>query len=262
MLELLQVVSAIDTIYTKLCQLEIENKENTEEYKLYLDYLDIARNEEKKEYREISKSELKKAVNTETSFVFGRPKERRYARINTLLECENSDRVQMIVTEIMHTLMCTFLSIIEDKKEQNIFSKENLCKIKYNTIFISPYIEQNAIELNFKMNKNSLLIVESDDLPIPIDEIRNEVIEKLFNALASKILSKNYEEGGIEQINDLVMIEACLILLDEKVIINRKNAFNELEDFDIDKNKFNYIKQLFDEYKTNKEKHKINILKI
>ena len=30
MLELLQVVSAIDTIYTKLCQLEIENKENTE----------------------------------------------------------------------------------------------------------------------------------------------------------------------------------------------------------------------------------------
>ena len=58
------------------------------------------------------------------------------------------------------------------------------------------------------------------------------------------------------------MIEACLVLLDEKVIINRKNAFNELEDFDIDKNKFNYIKQLFDEYKTNKEKHKINILKI
>lgn len=50
---LIRIGSSIETLYKKMCNLEIEEKKDTDEYKKILDYLKIALEVESKQYANI-----------------------------------------------------------------------------------------------------------------------------------------------------------------------------------------------------------------
>lgn len=254
MQKIIEITESIKAIYNKLCELEIKNQKNSPEYKQNIDYLKIALQVEEQIYNQTNKEELKKLAKTNK-------------RIRNKIDDIEPNmgpmagQIYSIAASLDDELFTIFFSVLDEKIEE-ADNKTALCNVKYNNLFTHPDIESFGIANEFKMNSRTNFIFEENKLEISTEEIKKYFLITEFDNFVSQLLVDGYNDQKESDITKMCILKSILILLDEEDIKEQYIRVSKLTKYAIDKETYYDILALFEQTKQNKQKHKVNILKI
>ena len=250
-----KTTKSIEKLYSILCELDMNGKKNTKEYNEYLDYLQIALEVENSKYAELSNQQLKKIMDEKD--IDERIKQK--ADMFYKLELDNEE---------INALLAADNKKLKDKYifyamlEEEISKNKTLTVLKYVLLYADTKIEEYAIQNKFDMSKNNKIIIEQELLDIPIDEIEKYTSRMKIQQIINKLLKKDFNRTDEESLIDILKLRTALTYLDDEEILSTRQTLNSLDSLDVNKYFLTIIKNSFDNSHNDKNKYKVNKLKI
>lgn len=255
-----KTTQSILNIYENLARLDLESKKSSIEYQKYIDYLNIAIDVEEQKYSKLTNDELKQIEKIEINDKLVRERILQKSDHKIILEDDEVARTMAVADTQTDAVKQLFYSFLEEE----IKKRKNLINFKYLSLFTNVTIEPSAVMKNFDMSSNINILIEDTSLEIPFEELINYTCYVNVSQIIKKILiKKSFDRNDESNIINLLKIRAYLVLLN---LENRNKLLKLIDkiarDYQINKICLVEIYKLFNQTENDKEKHKINKLKI
>lgn len=263
---LTKTVSSIETLYKKLCELEIKQKKDTFEFSKTLDYLSIALEVENKTIEILNRNDCGKWIehfsmqefygemlNDIESLIHQNYNDRISRRIFNMLfykimnELDYDDKDNINDDIVSNTVkidealkkdrMKFYLIFLNEfiNNEEYYDDKKYLIKAKYNAVFINKSIEKYMMLNKFKLPKKTYFSSESLASELKIDKdlyriLRNSFGLELAVNQIQEILKEDYSNDTILPILRQCLLRTSFLFLDEENLIDLNLDFLELLD--------------------------------
>ena len=285
--KIINITKHIDTLYTELYQLEINNKKDTVEYKEILDNLNSFIKLEEKTYKSINitsficeeftiyilmnyldPSFFSKYYRKDIETIMNQDYSNRiYIRIlnqmhNNITNLNNKSNIDNQISQIYNRdLLALYLFFLEEIKNIEPLSmfKESFINQKYNISFINKAIESEMFYNNFIIPDTYYSIIHLfKDKNIETDKYKEMIKRQIDEIMKLSNMDYNNDISTISSIFRQCLIRSILLTMNDEDINDIESYFNKTAQDSINNRSKDFIDNCFKSISS--DKSKINVL--